>query len=54
MGFGVGSTGGILLGPNWMAFSDWVVTVEAAHDVIGGRLVLIGPPSPSPRATPSS
>jgi hypothetical protein len=53
MHFGVDSAGGVILGPNWMAFSDWKVTVEAAHDAIGGRLVLTGPPSPSARTTPS-
>lgn len=51
---GVETTGGVVLGPNWVAFSDWNVTVEVAHDAIGGRLVLIDPPSPSARATPTS
>jgi hypothetical protein len=42
---------GMIVGPNWVAMSDWRVTLWAVHQAIGGRLIILDPtssPPPSP------
>jgi hypothetical protein len=43
---------GMVVGPNWVAMSDWRVTLRAVHQAIGGRLIILDPTS-SPRPSPS-
>jgi hypothetical protein len=42
---------GIVVGPNWMAMSDELATLQAVHQAIGGELIMVDPtssPGPSP------
>ncbi len=32
---------GTIVGPNWVAVSDWRVTPRAVHEAIGGELVMV-------------
>lgn len=40
---------GEVVGPNWVAMSEWRVTLQAVHQAIGGRLIIpMSTPRPSP------
>jgi hypothetical protein len=45
---------GMVVGPNWVAMSDWRVTLQAVHQAIGGKLIILDPTSsPRPSSTES-
>lgn len=44
---------GIVVGPNWMALSDEIVTAQAVRQAIGGELFTVDPSAPFPSPTKS-
>jgi hypothetical protein len=44
---------GMVVGPNWVAMSDWRVTLQAVQHAIGGELIIVDPTT-SPSAGPLS
>lgn len=44
---------GTVVGPNWVAISEWRVTLQAVHQAIGGQLIMVDPISAHTTSLPS-